>query len=95
LRRGIRYSNGEVVTPGDFRRAFERGWPLNRRAHRDLYGRLVGAEACGKDSPTCDLSEGIVADDASGTITFHLVAPDPDFLAKLTIPFAFPVPPSG
>ncbi|MBA3737182.1 MAG: hypothetical protein H0W97_01290 [Actinobacteria bacterium] len=94
LRRGIRYSNGEVVAPADFLRAFERGWPLNPVAHHDLYGRLVGAKACGKDPPTCDLSEGIVTDDASGTITFHLVAPDPEFLAKLTIPFAFPVPPS-
>ena len=94
LQPGIRYSNGEVVAPADFLRAFERGWPLNPVAHHDLYGRLVGAKACGKDPPTCDLSEGIVTDDASGTITFHLVAPDPEFLAKLTIPFAFPVPPS-
>ena len=30
----------------------------------------------------------------SGTITFHLVAPDPEFLYKLTMPFAYPVPPS-
>ena len=94
LRRGIRYSNGEVVAPADFLRAFERGWRLNPLDHKDLYGRLVGAKACGKHPGACDLSEGIVTDDASGTITFHLVAPDPEFLAKLTIPFAFPVPPS-
>ena len=30
----------------------------------------------------------------AGTITFHLVAPDPEFLYKLTLPFAYPVPPS-
>ena len=30
----------------------------------------------------------------AGTITFHLVAPDPEFLYKLTMPFAYPVPPS-
>ena len=53
-----------------------------------------GAKACGSEPRTCDLSEGIVTDDASGTITFHLVAPDPEFLYKLTIPFAYPVPPS-
>jgi peptide/nickel transport system substrate-binding protein len=94
LRRGIRYSNGEVVAPSDFLRAFERGWALNPNDHHDLYGRLVGAKACGKDPRTCDLSEGIVTDDASGTITFHLKAPDPEFLAKLTLPFAYPVPPS-
>lgn len=40
----------------------------------------------------CDLSEGIVTDDANRTVTFHLTAPDPDFLAKLALPFGFPVP---
>ena len=54
----------------------------------------MGAKACGSDPRTCDLSEGIVTDDASGTITFHLMAPDPEFVYKLTIPFAYPVPPS-
>jgi YVTN family beta-propeller protein len=88
----IRYSNGEVVAPADFLRAFERGWLLDPGDHQDLYGRLVGAEACGRRA--CDLSEGIVTDDANGTITFHLVAPDPEFVYKLTIPFAYPVPPS-
>ena len=47
LRPGIRYSNGEVVAPADFLRAFERGWPLDPSNHRDLYGGLVGAKACG------------------------------------------------
>ena len=94
LRSGIQYSNGEVVAPSDFLRAFERGWPLNQRTHQDLYGRLVGAKACGSHPGTCDLSEGIVTDDASGTITFHLRRPDPEFLYKLTLPFAYPVPPS-
>jgi len=94
LRPGIRYSNGEVVTPADFLRAFERGWALDAIDYMNLYGGLVGAEACGSDPGTCDLSEGIVTDDAGGTITFHLVAPDPEFVFKLTIPFAYPVPPS-
>ena len=30
----------------------------------------------------------------TGTITFHLDAPDPEFLYKLAQPFAYPVPPS-
>jgi peptide/nickel transport system substrate-binding protein len=94
LRSGIRYSNGEVVAPTDFRRALERGFPLNEAAHNDLYGGLVGAEACARDPDTCDLSHGIETDDATGTITFHLLAPDPEFLYKLTLPFAYPVPPS-
>ena len=94
LRPGIRYSSGEVVAPADFLRAFERGWAFDAIDYMDLYGGLVGAEACGSYPRTCDLSEGIVTDDASGTITFHLVTPDPEFVYKLTIPFALPVPSS-
>jgi YVTN family beta-propeller protein len=94
LRAGIRYSNGEVVAPADFLLAFERGWLLDSNDYTDLYGRLLGAKACGKHPGTCDLSEGIVTDDVSGTITFHLRRPDPEFVYKLTIPFAYPVPPS-
>jgi YVTN family beta-propeller protein len=94
LRPGIQYSNGEVVAPADFLRAFERGWPFDPTDYSDLYGGLVGAEACGSHPRTCDFSEGIVTDDASGTITFHLRRPDPEFVFKLTLPFAYPVPPS-
>jgi len=94
LRPGIRYSNGEVVAPADFRRAFERGWPFDPDDHQYLYDGLLGAKACESHPRKCDLSEGIVADESSGTITFHLVAPDPEFVYKLTIPFAYPVPPS-
>ena len=94
LRPGIRYSTGEVVAPADFLHAFQRGWSLSPGDHKDLYGGLLGAKACGKHPDTCDLSEGIVTDAADGTITFHFKKPDPDFLAKLTIPFAFPVAPS-
>ncbi len=44
----IRYSNGEIVAPSDFRHAFERGFRLGkaRAAHPSLYGGLVGGEAC-------------------------------------------------
>src|SRR5262249_9440322 len=40
----------------------------------------------------CDLSQGIVTDRAANTVTFHLTAPDPDFLFKLTLPAASAVP---
>ena len=45
LRSGIRYSNGEVVAPGDFLRALERGFGLEASV-ADFFGGLVGAEAC-------------------------------------------------
>jgi len=95
MRPGIRYSNGEVAAPSDFLPAIERAFRFySRAAVADLYGGLVGGEACKKEPRTCDLSQGIVTDDVTGTITFHLVAPDPEFLYKLTLPFAYPVPPS-
>jgi YVTN family beta-propeller protein len=93
LRAGIRFSNGEVVAPGDFRRALERGFGVSS-VFADYYSGLVGGEACGNEPETCDLSEGIETDDVTRTITFHLVAPDPDFLYKLTLPPAYPLPPS-
>ena len=45
LRPGIRYSDGETVLPGDFRRALEQGFRLARGSHKYLYGGLVGGEA--------------------------------------------------
>ena len=95
LRPGIRYSSGEVVAPADFRRAIEQGFLLNRDAHANLFGGIVGGEACRTEPRTCDLSRGIVTDDVSRTITFRLVAPDADFLYKLALPFAYPAPASA
>jgi peptide/nickel transport system substrate-binding protein len=45
---------------------------------------LVGASRCSKK--VCDLSRGIVTDDASGSIVFHLTHPDPDFPFELALP---------
>ena len=92
VRPGIRYSNGDVVLPSDFRRAIERGFRLNGGVYGDLFGTIIGGDAC-KDAPArCDLTRGILADDDAGTVAFHLVEPDPEFLHKLTMPFAYPVP---
>ena len=93
LRPDIRYSNGEVVAPSDFLRAFERGARLSTD-HDFLFEGLLGGQACVDDRQTCDLSRGIEFDDAAGTITFHLVDPDPDFLNMLSLAFAYPVPAS-
>src|SRR5207249_2415206 len=45
---------------------------------------IVGAEHCGQPHTRCDLSRGVVVDDATGSVVFHLAAPDPDFLFKLS-----------
>ena len=46
---------------------------------------VVGGAACAAHPRRCDLSRGVVTDDAANTVTFHLVAPNPEFLARLTL----------
>src|SRR5262249_9206140 len=59
-----------------------------------FYGAIVGTAACGRAPARCDLSRGIVTDDAARTVVFRLTRPDPDFLYKLTeYAFSAPVPP--
>jgi YVTN family beta-propeller protein len=90
LRPGIRYSTGEAVRPGDFRRAIERDFQIGSPGAA-LFGDIAGADSCTGGRP-CDLSRGIAINDAAGTVTFRLRHPDPGFLDKLTLPFAFAVP---
>ena len=98
LRQGLRYSTGEPVRPEDFRRAIERvfanlGADGSPSAGVPYYSVIVGAERCARTlGQPCDLSGGIIADDGAGTVTFHLSAPDPDFLYALAMPFSFAVP---
>ncbi|MGH2674523.1 MAG: ABC transporter substrate-binding protein [Actinomycetota bacterium] len=97
LRDGIRYSNGQVLSPRDVVATFER-----ILVGRDSYGRalmegseLLGGDSCTpKDPGACDLSEGVVADPAAGTVTFHFVRPAPDFLRILATTH-FAILPSG
>ena len=57
-----------------------------------LFASIRGARAC--TPKRCDLSRGIVADDAAGTVVFRLTEPDGDLLTKLALPFAAVLPPS-
>jgi YVTN family beta-propeller protein len=91
LRRGVRYSNGTIVRPEDFRRALEREY----RAGTGLAALgvpLVGAERCTSDRTHCTLSQGVTVDGAAQTVTYHLSAPDPAFLYQLALPFGAAVP---
>jgi peptide/nickel transport system substrate-binding protein len=90
VRRGIRYSDGRLVRPEDFRRALERTFVVTRDPV--YYGAIAGAAECAAEPRHCDLSRGIAVDHGAWTITFHLRAPDPDFLFKLALPFAYAVP---
>jgi peptide/nickel transport system substrate-binding protein len=93
LRPGIRYSDGRPVRAGDFRRAIERLFRLDSPG-ASFYTGVAGAAACVRRPARCDLSRGIAVDDAAHAVVFHLRAPDPDLLFKLTLGFAAPIPPA-
>jgi peptide/nickel transport system substrate-binding protein len=92
LRSGIRYSDGRPLRASDFRRSMERMFEVGSPG-AGAFTSIVGANRCRKGA-RCDLSRGVHVDDPSGTVSFRLRTPDPDFLFKLTEQaFAAPVPP--
>jgi len=94
IRKGIKFSNGQVMKPSDFVRTFERQFTVP--GPTTFYAGIIGASACKNAAKTlhCDLTKGVVADDKNYTLTIHLTAPDPEFLDKLGLPFAYVVPAS-
>jgi len=84
LRKGIRYSNGDEVKPEDIRRGVQRVLVLTQGNPSAYYYGILGGRQCAMQPARCDLSNGVVTDDARSTVTFHLTGPDPDFLYKLT-----------
>lgn len=99
LRPNMVYSTGEPVRAADFRRAIERSFQIGLGlgvSAQLFFGSIVGTDPCviddGPPVERCDLSEGILTDETANTVTFNLSEPDPDFLYKLAMPFAYPVP---
>jgi YVTN family beta-propeller protein len=91
LRKGVRFSNGRIVKPSDVHFTIERIFKASSPGLA-FYAGIVGARACTRSTGRCDLSRGVVADDAARTVTFRLREPDPEFLYKLALPLAFVVP---
>jgi peptide/nickel transport system substrate-binding protein len=91
LHKGVSFSNGKPVTAKDFVWTFERQFKMNGPA-TGIYGAIVGAAACVKAPATCDLSKGVIANDATGSVTIKLAHRDPDFLSKLAMTFGAVVP---
>jgi peptide/nickel transport system substrate-binding protein len=92
LRPNIRFSNGKVVGVQDVLASMRRMFKVSGPNTGTWYRGIVGAEACLKSAATCTLAGGVVADAAAGTVTFHLVAADPEFLQKLAEPQASILP---
>ena len=93
VRKGIKFSNGKELKPSDVKYTFERLFKIGSSPNAGTwYNVIVGGDACVKTPATCDLSKGVVADDAAGTVTFHLTKGDPEFFDKLAVPFAFILP---
>ena len=91
LRPGVRFSDGREVRPSDVRASLERLFQVDTSGVAPFYGEILGAGKC-VPGHACDLSRGIVGGNRGDTVTFHLTAPDPDFLYKLALPPAFVVP---
>ena len=91
VRPDIKYSTGSAVKASDFVYTITREFKVPGPGV-GLYAGIVGAEACITKPAACDLSKGVIADDAAHTVTFHLTAPDSAFLQKLALPFAYVVP---
>jgi YVTN family beta-propeller protein len=102
LRKGVRYSSGAPVLAGDIRRGIERAVVHPDTAPPYYATAIVDGQACSdaasnaidakKSRPDCDLSTGITADDRTGTVTFHLTKPTPEFLYQLALANASAVP---
>jgi YVTN family beta-propeller protein len=95
LRPGIRYSNGTPVRASDFRRGIQRLLSFGAAGAVAYYEGILGGQTCHQHPQRCDLSAGIITNDAAGTVTFHLGHTDPDFLYKLALLLTAPAPPGA
>lgn len=92
LRKGIQFADGRPVTVKDVVSSFQRIFKVSSPTAGSFYNGIIGAEACLKTPATCTLAGGVVGDEAAGTVTFHLVAPDAEFFDKLAVPHGVILP---
>ncbi len=91
VRRGIKFSNGQVLVPSDFVTTLERQFTVPG-GNPGFYSGIVGASACSVKG--CNLSKGVVPNDTNYTLTINLTSPDPELMDQLSLPFAYAVPAS-
>ena len=92
LRQGVHFSNGQELGVDDVVASFRRIFKVSSPTSGSFYGGIVGADACLARPAGCTLAGGVVGDAARREITFHLAAPDPEFLLKLGLPHAAILP---
>jgi peptide/nickel transport system substrate-binding protein len=95
LRKGVKFSNGQAVTTKDVVASFQRIFKVSSPTSGTFYAGIVGASACIKKPATCTLKGGVSANEAAGTVTINLTAPDPEFKYKLAVPHASILPASA
>ena len=95
IRSGIRFSSGQTVQASDIKRGLIRALTVGRvNGQPTFYQAIKGVPACLANPKHCDLTDGVIVDDANRRITFKLDEPDPTFLYKLTF-FVYATPPDA
>jgi peptide/nickel transport system substrate-binding protein len=92
IRKGIKFSNGQTVTPNDVAASFRRIFKVKSPTSGTFYAGIVGASACLKKPATCTLKGGVIPNQKAGTVTINLLAADPEFKYRLAVPHASIVP---
>lgn len=92
IRKGILFSNGKELKPSDVLASYQRIFKVKGPTTGSFYNGFVGADKCIAEAETCTLEGGVIADDAAGTVTINLVAPDSEIFSKLAVPHASILP---
>jgi len=90
IRRGIKFSNGQTLTPQDFVTTFDRQFTVP--GPTSFYSDFVGASSCSTKGCNLEKAGGVVPNNSAYTLTINLTTPDPELMDQLSLPFAYAVP---